>query len=86
VFGENGASVHTVMIGGRVVFHDGKLLTLDESVLRRQAQQAADRLDRASAGTYASAATVAQLVGTFCAAQGCTGHPLPRKLRAMCEG
>jgi 5-methylthioadenosine/S-adenosylhomocysteine deaminase len=86
VFGENGASVHTVMIGGRVVFHDGKLLTLDESLLRRQAQQAADRLDRANAGTYASAATVAQLVGTFCAAQGCTGHPLPRKLRVICEG
>jgi 5-methylthioadenosine/S-adenosylhomocysteine deaminase len=86
VFGENGASVHTVMIGGRVVFHDGKLLTLDESLLRRQAQEAADRLDRANAGIYASAATVAQLVGTFCAAQGCTGHALPRKLRVMCEG
>jgi hypothetical protein len=51
VFGENGASVHSVMIGGRVVFRDGKLLTLDESLLRRQAQEAADRLDRANAGT-----------------------------------
>jgi 5-methylthioadenosine/S-adenosylhomocysteine deaminase len=86
VFGENGASVHTVMIGGRVVFHDGKLLTLDESLLRRQAQEAADRLDRANAGIYASAATVARLVGTFCAAQGCTGHALPRKLNMACEG
>src|SRR5882724_1268073 len=42
VFGENGASVHTVMIGGRIVFHDGKLLTLDEPSLRRQAQEAAN--------------------------------------------
>jgi guanine deaminase len=86
VFGENGASVRTVMIGGRIVFHDGKLLTLDEPSLRRQAQQAASRLDQANAETFASAATVARLVGTFCAAQGCTGHILPRKLRLASQG
>ena len=86
VFGENGASVRTVMIGGRIVLHDGKLLTLDERLLRRQAQEAASRLDQANAETYASAATVARLVGIFCAAQGCTGHVLPRKLKVTCEG
>jgi hypothetical protein len=62
IFAENGASVHTVMIGGRIVFQGGQLLTLDESVLRRQAQEAANRLDQANAGTYASAATVARLL------------------------
>jgi 5-methylthioadenosine/S-adenosylhomocysteine deaminase len=86
VFAENGASVHTVMIGGRIVFHDGKLLSLDESLLRQQAQQAANRLDQADAGTYASASTVSRLVGAFCAAQGCTGHTPPRKLSLACEG
>jgi 5-methylthioadenosine/S-adenosylhomocysteine deaminase len=86
VFGENGASVHTVMIGGRIVFQDGKLLTLDEAALRRRAEDAAGRLDRANAGAFATAATVARLVGTFCAAQGCTGHTLPRKLSLACEG
>jgi 5-methylthioadenosine/S-adenosylhomocysteine deaminase len=86
VFAENGASVQTVMIGGRIVFRDGKLLTLDESLLRKQAEEAANRLDRANAGTFASAATVARLVGVFCAAQGCTGHPMPRKLSLACEG
>ena len=86
VFGESGASVQTVMIGGRIVLDDGKLLTLDEALLRRQAQEAANRLDRADAGVYASAATVARLVGAFCAAQGCTGHTLPRKLSLACEG
>jgi guanine deaminase len=86
VFGENGASVHTVMIGGRIVFHDGKLLTLDEPLLRRQAQEAVNRLDQANAGPYASAAAVARLVGAFCAAQGCTGHAMPRKLSLACEG
>jgi len=86
VFGESGASVETVMIGGRIVFHDGKLLTLDEPMLRRQAQEAAHRLDQADAGAYATAATVSRLVGAFCAAQGCTGHALPRKLSLACEG
>ena len=86
VFAENGASVHTVMIGGRIVFQGGQLLTLDESVLRRQAQEAANRLDQANAGTYASAAAVARLFGAFCAAQGCTGHTLPRKLGLTCDG
>src|ERR1700754_973519 len=85
VFGENGASVHTVMIGGRIVFQDGRLLTLDETELRREAEEAASRLDRSNAATYASAATVARLVGTFCAAQGCTGHAMPRKLSLACE-
>jgi 5-methylthioadenosine/S-adenosylhomocysteine deaminase len=86
VFGENGASVDTVMIGGRVVFRDGKLLTLDEAVLRRQAQEAADRLDRADGIPHASTTVVSQLVGAFCAAQGCLGHKLPRKLNLACEG
>jgi 5-methylthioadenosine/S-adenosylhomocysteine deaminase len=85
VLAENGASVHTVMIGGRIVFHDGKLLTLDEALLRRQAQEAAHRLDAANAGTFANAATVSRLVGAFCAAQNCTGHTLPRKLSLACE-
>jgi 5-methylthioadenosine/S-adenosylhomocysteine deaminase len=85
VFGENGASVDTVMIGGRVVFHDGKLLTLDESALRRQAQEAANRLDHADGGSTASTTMVARLVGAFCAAQGCLGHPMPRKLQLSCE-
>ena len=62
VFAEDGASVHTVMIGGRIVFQGGQLLTLDESVLRRQAQEAANRLDQANAGKYASGATVARLL------------------------
>jgi guanine deaminase len=85
VFGESGASVHTVMIGGRIVLQADRLLTLDENGLRREAEEAASRLDRSNAETYASAATVARLVGTFCAAQGCTGHAMPRKLSLACE-
>jgi 5-methylthioadenosine/S-adenosylhomocysteine deaminase len=82
VFGENGASVDTVMIGGRIVFHDGKLLTLDETLLRSRAEEAARRLDEEAAGTVASVAKVSRLVGAFCAAQGCGVHSLRQKLRA----
>jgi 5-methylthioadenosine/S-adenosylhomocysteine deaminase len=82
VFGENGASVDTVMIGGRIVFHDGKLLTLDEALLRGRAEEAARRLDEADAGTLVSGAKISRLVGAFCAAQGCGVHSLRQKFRA----
>jgi guanine deaminase len=81
VFGENAASVQTVMIGGRIVFQDGRLLTLNEAALRARAQEAACRLDEANAAVFASGATVSRLVGAFCAAQGCGMHTPRRKLR-----
>lgn len=83
VFGENGASVDTVMIGGRIVFHDGRLLTLDEAALRRRAEAAAQRLDEANAEIFTSGARVSRLVGAFCAAQGCGMHLPRRKLGAF---
>jgi 5-methylthioadenosine/S-adenosylhomocysteine deaminase len=81
VFGENGASVDTVMIGGRIVFQGGKLLTLDEAALRRRAEEAARRLDEANADLFVSGAGIAHIVGAFCAAQGCGVHGWHRKLR-----
>jgi hypothetical protein len=54
-------------------------------LLRRKAEEAADRLDQANAGAYVTAPALARLVGTFCAAQGCTGHAMPRKLSLACE-
>src|SRR5260370_39218990 len=85
VFAETGSSVHTVMIGGRIVFHDGKLLTLDEGLLRRDAQEAALRLDPANDVALAGAAAVARFVGMFCAAHGSTGHPPARNLGVVRE-
>ena len=81
VFGENGASVDTVMIGGRIVFRGGKLLTLDEAALRRGAEEAARRLDEANADLFVSGAGISRIVGAFCAAQGCGAHGWHRKLR-----
>jgi 5-methylthioadenosine/S-adenosylhomocysteine deaminase len=85
VFAETGASVHTVMVGGSIVFHDGKLLTLDENLLRRDAQEAALRLDAANGVALAAATSVAKFVGMFCAAQGCAGHASRRHLGVVCE-
>jgi 5-methylthioadenosine/S-adenosylhomocysteine deaminase len=81
VFGENGASVDTVMIGGRLVFHDGRLLTLDEVALRYRAEDAARRLDEANTEVFATGSRVSRLVGAFCAAQSCGMHSGRRKLR-----
>jgi guanine deaminase len=80
IFGENGASVDTVMIGGRIVFHDGRLLTLDEVALRHRAEEAARRLDEANAEVFARGSEVSRLVGAFCAAQDCAMHSWRRKL------
>jgi 5-methylthioadenosine/S-adenosylhomocysteine deaminase len=81
VFGENGASVDIVMIGGRIVLSGGKLLTLDEAALRWRAEEAACRLDEANSAIFASGAEVSRLVGAFCAAQGCSAHFPARTLR-----
>ena len=81
VFGESGSSIRRVMIAGRTVFRDGRLLTLDESALRRQAEAAADRLDRANAPSAAAADAVASLVGTFCMGLGCQEHAVRRTLQ-----
>lgn len=83
VFGENGASVDTVMIGGRIVFREGRLLTLDEARLRSRAEEAARRLDEANAELFVSGAKVARLVGAFCAMQACELHSSRRKLRSF---
>ncbi len=80
VFSESGSSIRRVMIGGRTVLLDGRLLTLDEPALRRQAEAAAARLDGLNAPSKAAADAVAAFVGTFCVALGCQGHPVRRTL------
>jgi guanine deaminase len=86
VYGENGASIDTVMIGGRIVFRDGRLLTLDEAALRHRAEKAAQRLDETNVEIFASGAKVSRLVGAFCAAQGCGMHSPRRKLHQPNRG
>lgn len=80
VFAENGAAVARVMIDGRVVFEGGRMLTVDETRLRLQAEEAAERLDRANAGSRELSDAAAAVVGAFCVAQCRCEHPVHRRL------
>lgn len=66
VFAENGSAVDSVMIGGRLVLHEGRLLTIDEDRLCREAQRACERLVEANAGSRDFAKKLEETVGLFC--------------------
>jgi guanine deaminase len=80
VFGESGASIDKVMIGGRLVLADGKILTLDEAKLRRQAEEAASRIDATNGPVKSAAAEMSKFVGTFCLAHGSAPCPVHRRM------
>jgi guanine deaminase len=69
VFAESGSAIDNVMIDGRFVLRHDRMLTVDETRLRAQAAEAADRLDRANAEVRRQADAVADLVGRFCLGQ-----------------
>jgi guanine deaminase len=68
VFAENGAAIDSVMIDGRFVLRDRRMLTVDEARLRQQAQEAVARLDDANAEAAHAADQFRDLVGHFCIA------------------
>ena len=80
VCGENGAAVDSVMVDGRFVLRAGELLTVDERALRRDAQQAFDRLAAANADARAAARPFQDVVGAFCLGQARSAHPVHRTL------
>jgi guanine deaminase len=66
VFSENGAAVREVMIDGRFVFRDDRVLTLDEPALAAAAAEAAARLDALTAEARATAEAASRLIQSFC--------------------
>lgn len=78
VFTENGAAVDSVMIGGRMVLDRGKLTSIDETKLRRDAQSAAERLlaDNAPMRTFAK--NLQSIVGHFCHNLACEPYHVHR--------
>lgn len=78
VNGESGAAIDSVMVGGRFILQDGRLLTVDEAKLRRDAEEARARLDAANAGSMRIARSLEEWVGAFCIAQARTPG-LPRR-------
>ncbi|MDO8299557.1 amidohydrolase family protein [Lacisediminimonas sp.] len=81
VNGENGSAIDAVMVGGRFILRGGKLLTIDEEKLRRDAESARDRLDGANAEARRIAHSLEHWVGEFCVAHGCRHQGPHRHLR-----
>jgi 5-methylthioadenosine/S-adenosylhomocysteine deaminase len=78
VFTENGAAVESVMIGGRLVLDHGRLMTVDEKKLRRDATAAAQRLSEANAPMRAFARQLQPFVGEFCQGLACEPYHVHR--------
>jgi 5-methylthioadenosine/S-adenosylhomocysteine deaminase len=81
VFTENGAAVDGVIIGGRLVLDHGRLTTIDEKKLRRDAGAAAERLYAANAATRAFAKELQPFVGAFCHGLVCEPYHVHRLAR-----
>jgi 5-methylthioadenosine/S-adenosylhomocysteine deaminase len=80
VFAESGTAVDSVMIDGKFVLKAGKLLTMDETKLRRDVEAATQRLDAANAAGLAFAQGIADFVGAFCIGQAHVPHHVRRRL------
>ena len=63
---EDGTGVHSVMIGGRMVVENRKLLTIDLADLARKAEKARERLEKANKPARALYGKLEKIVGTFC--------------------
>jgi 5-methylthioadenosine/S-adenosylhomocysteine deaminase len=78
VYAETGADVTTVLVGGRVVLDNGRVLTVDEDHLRMQAQEAADRLCVQNAAAWALAEQLRPYVTAACRAAVASPYPVNR--------
>ncbi|HWV88602.1 MAG TPA: amidohydrolase [Burkholderiales bacterium] len=67
VFAEDGTGVESVMIGGRWVMRERKLLTVDVQALKAKAEEAVARLRAANAEAKALGEKLQPYVGHFCA-------------------
>jgi 5-methylthioadenosine/S-adenosylhomocysteine deaminase len=78
VFTENGGAVDSVMIGGIMVLDHGRLTTIDEKKLRRDAAAAAQRLFTANSATREFAKKLQPFVGEFCHQLACQSYHVHR--------
>ena len=78
VHAEDGTGVHSVMIGGRMVVEDRRLLTVDLGKLARDAEAARERLAATTAPMKALFERLAPVVGSFCPALARTPYHVHR--------
>jgi guanine deaminase len=82
-FSENGAAVSMVMVGGRVIVENGRLVTVDQDKLRRDAQAASERLRGVNRDRRALTRQFEEVVATFCI--GLSRAPFPLHRLAGCS-
>ena len=82
VHAEDGGAVHSVMVGGRMVVEDRKLLHVDLDALALQAENAVDRLQQANRANHALYDQLEPWVGSFC--PGLAAEPLPINRYGAC--
>jgi 5-methylthioadenosine/S-adenosylhomocysteine deaminase len=75
VYAETGASVRSVIVGGRVVVREGDVLTLDEAALREEAAEATERIAAENEDRWAFARELTPNVHAACRAA--VASPLP---------
>jgi 5-methylthioadenosine/S-adenosylhomocysteine deaminase len=63
---EDGTAVHSVMIGGRMIVENRRLLTVDLAELARKAETVRERLEKANRPSKALYDRLEKVVGTFC--------------------
>jgi 5-methylthioadenosine/S-adenosylhomocysteine deaminase len=80
---ENGAAVDMVMVGGRIIVEDGRLVTVDMDKLRREAQAAAERCRAANEELRRLTKQFERIVSTFCI--GLCSQPFPLHRMAACD-
>jgi guanine deaminase len=80
VLAENGAAIDSVMVDGRFVLRGDRMLTLDETRLRRQVEAAVERLDAGNATARETAEPFRDLVGHFCLAHARAPFHVHRRL------
>ncbi len=78
VFGENGAAVDSVMIDGLLVMNRGRMTTVDEVKLRREANAAAERLREANAASRERSRRLEPAVAAFCRSFACRPYHVHR--------
>ena len=78
VYAETGAGVETVIVGGRIVVHGGRVLAVDEEALRRKAQAAAEDLRARNRPEWDLVDRLAPVVGQVCRALCREPYPINR--------
>ncbi len=68
VFQENGAGVRDVMVGGRFVVRDGRVVSVDVERLRTEVERAVERLHAAQGDAVELVRRLEPAVGSFCLA------------------